>query len=273
MTKNAKIQTDTVDPKAAGARTEAERIKQLQQRRAISVAPVRNRETAQPPADSSASSQGVVETNTPAAVPDTTSEPAANEPMGPVAGLPSEAGPDLRGAAQVTPRLRPSEGVSVLDAKRARGGAHPLRPQGHPDVVQPPASARLKRIPRLWLKTSFRLPIDVMNELRTLLLEARLNGRRKHLKYFIAEAVMDLPIDAGLLLELIDRHGDELNIGCAAGDEGYRHEGSVSLDISEEMSNRLIDLVEVLFSEGLIVDRKTLVGLAIVSRLREGSLP
>jgi hypothetical protein len=106
--------------------------------------------------------------------------------------------------------------------------------------------------------------------MRKLLLEERNRGRRKRLQSFINEAVTDLPADAEALIDLIDTYGDELNIGILAGEEGFKYEISISVNITQEVSAHLGELVELLLDQGLSVGRKTLIGVAVVHRMRTG---
>jgi hypothetical protein len=140
------------------------------------------------------------------------------------------------------------------------------------DVVSDPSlpSTRLRRIPHVLIRTSFRLPVVVFEELRKMLIEERGRGRRLRLQSVINDAVLSLPVDTDSLVDTIDTYGTELNIGVMAGERDYLVETSVSLSLTEEVNERLGQLVEALRERDLVVGRKTLLGVAVVRVLRNG---
>lgn len=225
------------DPKAVGARSEAAQIAALKQRRSVGVAPRRPPTThlATPAPDGNDRDQV---------------QSADTQPTGHVAD------PGDKNGAHHEARTGPEPTLPG-----------PFAPAGGPDRP----TNRLRRPAQLWVRTSFRLPVQISDELRRMLLDERRQGRRLRLQSYINEAIEALPGDADALIDLIDTFGDELNIGILAGEEGYKYETSLSLNLTQQNSERLGDLVEVLLDRGLLVGRKTLVGVAVVSRLRTGS--
>lgn len=105
-----------------------------------------------------------------------------------------------------------------------------------------------------------------------MLIEERGRGRRLRLQSVINDAVLSLPVDIDSLVDTIDTYGTELNIGVMAGERDYLVETSVSLSLTEEVNERLGQLVEALRERDLVVGRKTLFGVAVVRVLRIGLL-
>jgi hypothetical protein len=234
------------DPKAEGARVEAARIAALKQRHSLGVTPRRVDDPTEDRPDGSTARTGID-----AVV---------------LTGLPEDG--DIR-----NPHHEPVVGghVSVAAAGSERLPHVILHPEGDESANEPQRpSSRLQRQQHLWVRTSFRIPVELSEEMRKLLLEERNRGRRKRLQSFINEAVTDLPADAEALIDLIDTFGDELNIGILAGEQGYKYEISISVNITHEVSAHLGELVELLLDRGLAVGRKTLIGVAVVHRMRTG---
>jgi hypothetical protein len=242
MSRGGKARVD--DPKAAAARSEAAQIAALKQRRAVGVPPIRH-----------------IERQT-----------------GSVADLQSDP-PAPAGVAHPLHLLERDETIE-LDATTRREQVHLTSLHGtsagrgvlSEDVVSDPSlpSTRLRRIPHVLIRTSFRLPVVVFEELRKMLIEERGRGRRLRLQSVINDAVLSLPVDTDSLVDTIDTYGTELNIGVMAGERDYLVETSVSLSLTEEVNERLGQLVEALRERDLVVGRKTLLGVAVVRVLRNG---
>ena len=234
------------DPKAAGARAEAARIAALKQRHSIGVTPRRGEDPTADHLDGSSARTGSdVEVST---------EPPADS--------------DIR-IVHKESVIGDTAPAAPVRSERLRHGTNHPESEGSVDEPQRPSS-RLQRKQHLWVRTSFRIPVELSEEMRKLLLEERNRGRRKRLQSFINEAVTDLPADAEALIDLIDTYGDELNIGILAGEEGYKYEISISVNITHEVNAHLGGLVELLLDQGLAVGRKTLIGVAVLHRMRTG---